>query len=118
MREHVMAMNEEVAELQALKGTAEPWEQAVIDRIEPYMTELATDNESIMDAFDTHPSLFGTPASGAFLEANVDSATYLSALIVNFVENGTLRQTIQEYDKPEDSCGLVGVAHLVYGLES
>jgi len=118
MREHVMAMNEEVAELQALKGTAVPWERAVIDRIAPYLTELAADNGAIMDEFDTHPSLFGTPASGAFLEANVESATYLSALIVNFVENGTLRQTIQDYDEDEDSCGLIGVAHQAYGLES
>jgi len=118
MREHVMAMNEVAAKLAAAEGTAEPWERGVIDRIEPYMTALAADNEAVMDKFDEHPSLFGTQASSAYLEANTDSATHLSALVVNFVENGTLRQVIQDYDETEDSCGLMGVAHLAYGLES
>ena len=72
----------------------------------------------MLDAFDAHPSLFGTPASSAYLDANVASATYLSELIVNFVENGTLRQVIQDYDETEDSCGLIGLAQQTYGLES
>ncbi len=118
MREHVMAMNEAVSELKAGEGTAEPWEQGVIERIAPYMTALATDNEAVMDKFDEHPSLFGTQASNAYLEANTDSATHLSALVVNFVENGTLRQTIQDYDETEDTCGLTGVVYQTYGLES
>lgn len=118
MREHVVAMNEQVAQLNAAEATAEPWEQGVIQRIEPYMTALAADNEAAMDKFDEHPSLFGTRASNAYLEANVDSATHLSALVVNFVENGTLRQVIQDYDESEDSCGLIGVAHQAFGLES
>jgi hypothetical protein len=118
MREHVMAMNEVATELKAAEGTAEPWEQGVIERIEPYMTALAADNEAIMDEFDAHPSLFGARASSAYLEANADAATHLSALIVNFVENGTLRQVIQDYDETEDSCSLMGIAHLAYGLES
>src|ERR1019366_1576880 len=103
-----------VASLQALKGTAEPWEKAVIDRIAPYMTALAADNEAIMDEFNAHPSLFGTQASRAFLDANADAAAHLSALILNFVENGTLRQVIQDYDEQEDTCGLIGVAHLTF----
>jgi hypothetical protein len=118
MREHVVAMNEVASELKALEETATPWEKTVIDRIEPYMTELAADNEAVMDEFDAHSSLFGTPASSAYLKANFDSATYLSALVVNFVENGTLRQVIQDYDETEDSCGLMGVRHPAYGLES
>ena len=118
MREHVMAMNEEVTMLKALEVTAQPWEKGVIDRIEPYMTTLAADNEAIMDEFDAHPSLFGTRASSAFLKANADCATYLSLLIVNFVQNGTLRQAIQDYDEPEDSCGLIGVANRLDGLQA
>jgi hypothetical protein len=118
IREHVVAMNEVVAKLKAAESTAEPWEQSVIHRIEPYMTALAADNEAAMDKFDEHPSLFGTQASNAYLEANVDSATHLSALVVTFVENGTLRQVIQDYEESEDSCGLIGVAHQAFGLES
>ena len=118
MREHVVAMNEVVAKLKAAEATAEPWEQGVIQRIEPYMTALAADNEAAMDKFDEHPSLFGTQASNAYLEANVDSAAHLSALVVNFVENGTLRQVIQDYDESEDSCGLRGVVRPAFGLES
>jgi hypothetical protein len=118
MGEHVMAMDEEVASLQALKGTAEPWAKAVIDRIAPFMTALAADNEAAMDEFSAHPSLFGTEASRAFLDANADAAAHLSALILNFVENGTLRQVIQDDDEQEDTCGLIGVAHLTFGLES
>jgi len=118
MRKHVVAMNEVVAKLKAAEGSAEPWEQGVIERIEPYMTELAADNEAAMDKFDEHPSLFGTQASNAYLEANVDSATHLAALVANFVENGTLRQVIEDYDVSEDSCGLIGAAYQAYGLES
>ena len=96
MKEHVLAMNKEVAELKAVEGAAQPWEKAVIERIEPYLAELAADNQAILDEFDAHPSLFGTPAATAYLEANVSSATYLSALVVNFLENGTLRQMMQD----------------------
>lgn len=96
MKEHVVAMNEEVAELKAVQNAAEPWERSVIERIEPYMAELAADNEAVLDEFDAHPSLFGTPAATAYLKANVSSATYLSALVVNFLENGTLRQMMQD----------------------
>lgn len=99
MREHVMAMNKEVAKLKAMEGTAEPWEQGVIDRIEPYMTALAADNEAVMDEFDAYPRLFGMQASSAYLEANANAATHLSGLILNFVENGTLRQVIQGYNQ-------------------
>jgi hypothetical protein len=115
MREHVMALNEEIAGLKAAEGAVEPWQKEVIARITPYMAELASDNEAILDQFEAHPSLFGTPASSGYLAANVASATYLSALIVNFVENGTLRQVIEN---ESSSSGLIGVAQRTYGLES
>ena len=35
MREHVMAMNEEIAGLKAAEGAAVPWEKVVIQLIEP-----------------------------------------------------------------------------------
>lgn len=118
MREHVMAMNEQAAQLKADEQKAEPWEKAVIDRIEPYMTTLAGDNEAAMDKFDEHPSIFGTPAAGAYLAADAESANFLTGLIVNFIENGTLRQTIEDYDEQEDGCGLTGVAYRPEGMAS
>ena len=32
-----------------------------------------------------------------------DSAAYLEGLIVNFVNNGAIRQKMQDYDQPEDT---------------
>jgi hypothetical protein len=118
LKDHVVATKELVNDLKAAEATAVPWERTVIDRIGPYMTALATDNEDVIDTFDEHPSLFGTPAAKAYLAANAESAAYLSALVQNFLQNGTLRQTIQDYDAPEDSCGLTGLAHPAFGMVS
>jgi hypothetical protein len=118
MREHVAAMNGMVEQLKAAEATAVPWEKAVIDRVGPYMTALATDNEDVMDEFDLHPSLFGTAAAKAYLAANAESTTYLSALVKNVMENGTLRQTIQDYDEQEDGCGLIGVTYREFRVAS
>ena len=117
IREHGMAMKRQVIELKAAEGTAEPWQKNVIDRIEPYLAEMAKDNEAILKEMDAHPSLFGTPAWNAYLQANADSATYLSGLIVNLVNNGAMRQKMQDYDQPEDTCGLSGVAKRSYGRQ-
>ena len=104
-----MAMNRRVTELKAAEGGAEPWQKNVIDRIEPYLAEMAKDNEAAIDEVNEHPSLFGTPAWNAYLQANADSATYLAGLIVNYVNNGEMRQKMQDYDQPEDTCGVHGV---------
>lgn len=118
MRDHVAAMQEMVDQLKTMEATAVPWEKTVIDRIGPYMAALAADNNDVMNEFDDHPSLFGTTAAKAYLAANAESAAYLSALVVNFMENGTLRQTIQDYDEQEDSCKLIGVVSPELGVAS
>jgi hypothetical protein len=109
IREHGMAMNQQAIELKAAEGTADPWQKNVIDRIEPYLAEMAKDNEAAIEEMNEHPSLFGTPAWNAYLQANADSATYLAGLISNYVNNGAMRQKMQDYDQPEDTCGLSGV---------
>ena len=111
MRDHVAVMKEMVDELKAARATAVPWERTVIDRVGPYMSALATDNEEVISEFDEHPSLFGTVAAKAYLAANAESTTFLSALVQNFMENATLRQVIQDYDEPKDSCNLTGFAY-------
>jgi len=118
MRRRVVAMLAMVDELKAAEDTADPWERTVIDRVGPYLTALATDNEDAIDRFDEHPSLFGTAASKAYLAANSESATYLSALVQNFIENATLRQTIQDYGEQEDGCALNGPARQEFGVAS
>jgi len=117
IREHVMAMKQQAIELKAAQGTAEPWQISVIHRIEPYLAEMAKDNEAVIDEMNAHPSLFGTPAWNAYLQANADSATYLASLIVNAVNNGAIRQKMQDYDQPADTCGLSGVANRPYGRQ-
>jgi hypothetical protein len=114
IREHVMAMKQQAIELKAAGGTAEPWQKNVIDRIEPYLAEMAKDNEAAIEEMNEHPSMFGTPAWNAYLQANADSASYLAGLIVNAVTNGALRQKMQDYDQPEDTCSLIGAADRAY----
>ena len=118
MRNRVVAMLGIVDELKAAEATAEPWQQTVIDRIGPYLTALATDNEDAIDRFDEHPSLFGTAASKAYLAANAESTAYLSSLVQNFMENATLRQMIRDYDEQEDGCSLTGAAIQEFGMVS
>lgn len=117
MREHVMAMKQQAIELKAAGGTAEPWQKNVIDRIEPYLAEMAKDNEAVIEEMNEHPSMFGTPTWNAYLQANADSATYLAGLVVNAVNTGALRQKMQDYDQPENTCGLSGVANRRYGRQ-
>lgn len=104
IREHVMAMNRQATELKAAEGSAEPWQKNVIVRIEPYLAEMAKDNEAVIDEMNEHPSLFGTPAWNAYLQMNADSATYLAGIVENLVNNGAMRQKMQDYDQPEDVC--------------
>jgi len=110
MREHLMVLEDQITMLKASAGAAEPWQKNVIVRIEPYLTALAKDNEAVIDEMDAHPSLFGTPAANAYLDANANSAAYLAGLIANFVDSGSIREKIQDYDQPEDTCSLMGEA--------
>jgi hypothetical protein len=110
MREHLTILEDQVTTLKALAGAAEPWQKTVIVRIEPYLTALAKDNEAVIDEMDAHPSLFGTPAANAYLDANANSAAYLADLIASLVDSGSIREKIQDYDQPEDTCGLMGEA--------
>lgn len=111
MRQDLMSLNQQLTRLKASEGVAEPWQKKVVARIEPYVNSLTEDNEAVLDEAEAHPSLFGTPAWNAYVQANANSAAYLESLIVNFIDNGALRDKMQGYESPEDTCRLMGAAH-------
>jgi hypothetical protein len=102
IRENVMGMDVQVAKLKAAEGNAEPWQKDVMQRIEPYLTQLAENNNSILAEMDTNPSVFGTAAWNAYLDENANSAAYFAGLIANFVNDGMRK--MRDYDQPQDIC--------------
>jgi hypothetical protein len=87
IREHVNALGRQVGKLKDARGGASPWQKAAIDRINPYLDELAGYSEAVIEHVSGAKK--HTPEEYKdYLEANADYATDLAAIIADFVNYG------------------------------
>jgi len=95
IKEHVNALGRQVAKLKDAKNTASPWQKTAIDRINPFMDELAGYTEAAIEHLNKHPKLLTTAEYKDYLEANADYAGDLASTIANFVDYGRTKQRLE-----------------------
>ena len=103
MREDINTAAKTVAKLVDAKGKAEPWQATAIDRILPFMREIADDTTNAIDYLNKNqakPLIIGSYKD--YIEANSDTCKELASLIANFVDYGnnknryeSLRKTLE-----------------------
>jgi len=94
IKDHVNALGRQAQKLKAARNTASPWQRAVIDRIDPFLDELAGYTEAVIEHIngDRKHTL---DEYRDYLEANADYASDLAAMIANFVDYGRTKQRLE-----------------------
>ena len=95
IRQNVNAMGRLLARLQEKRSGATPWEQTAIDRISPIAKELAANTAAAIEHLKKNPERLNVAAYQDYLEAVVDSAHNLSAMIGSFVDYGKTQQRLE-----------------------
>ena len=88
MKNHINAAGKTVAALNAARGHAEPWQVAAIDRILPYMREIAEDTTNAIEYLNKNQSRLNDKDYKDYLEANSGMSRELAGLIAQFVDYG------------------------------
>ena len=95
IKEHFNALSQQVTKLKAARNTASPWQQAAIDRIDPYLGEMVGYTEAIIEQLNQHPEGLRTAEYKDYLEANADYSGDLAAMIADFVDYGRTKDRLQ-----------------------
>jgi hypothetical protein len=88
VRAHVNAIGKKLAELMSAKNSASPWQVAAIERIQPWVRELATNTSRAIGYINSGPANYKTGEYKEYLEANSDVSNGLFSLISDFVDYG------------------------------
>jgi len=92
--EHINALGKKVGELKAVEGEASPWQRAVIERINPYLEEMAGYSAAVVEHITRAPQ-HNFAEYKDYLEANADYAGDLAAMINDFVSYGNAKNRVE-----------------------
>jgi hypothetical protein len=103
MKDDINATGKTVAALTSIRSQAAPWQATAIDRIIPYLRELASDTTSAIDFLNKNQSQINIRKEYKdYLEANADTSQELATLVAHFVDYGnhknrydSLRKTLE-----------------------
>lgn len=90
MKENINNLGKTISKLQAAKAQAAPWQATAIDRIVPYLKEIAADTTSAIDYLNKHqvePKMVGDYKD--YIEANADESSHLARLVADYVDYGS-----------------------------
>jgi DNA polymerase III gamma/tau subunit len=89
IKEHVNTTGQLLTELNGVRETASPWQQAAIDRIEPLLKELADNMELTIEHLnDNQGRLHAAATYKEYAASNYGLAKELTALIDDYMEYG------------------------------
>jgi hypothetical protein len=104
MKNDINATAKTLTSLTASRAQASPWQATAIDRIIPYMQELAADTTAAIEYLNKHHAQLSTRKEYTdYLEANADTSRELSTLIAHFVDYGNRKS---RYDKLKNALEL------------
>jgi hypothetical protein len=89
MKENINLMGKTLTKLQNAKSQAAPWEAVAIDRIVPYLKEIAADTTAAIEYLNHHqtqPKMVGDYRD--YIEANADESSRLARMVADFVDYG------------------------------
>lgn len=81
IKQHVNKLGELVAKMNNAKATAAPWQQQLIDRITPLLTELGTSVTATIKHLSDNRDRLKNPPYPAYASANANYASDISQLI-------------------------------------
>ena len=102
MKTDINAAGMTVTALNDSKGQAAAWQVTAIDRIIPYLREIATNTTAAMEFLNKNQSRLKSVEYKDYIEANSDTSQELASLIAHFVDYGnhksrydSLRNTLE-----------------------
>jgi hypothetical protein len=94
IRDHVNALSRQVGKLKEARNGASPWQKAAIDRINPFIDELAGYTSAVIEHISG--TTRHTPDEYKdYLAANADYSSDLAAMIADFVNYGKTKQRME-----------------------
>ena len=88
MKDDINAAGTTVAALNDSKSQAADWQVTAIDRIIPYLREIATNTTAAIEFLNKNQSRLTSPEYKDYIEANSDTSQELASLIAHFVDYG------------------------------
>jgi hypothetical protein len=95
IKEHVNDLYKQETKLKEARGNASPWQKTAIDRIMPFLDELGGYTSAVIEHINAFPKRLNTPEYKDYLEANVDYAGDLAAMISDFVTYGKNKERFE-----------------------
>jgi DNA repair exonuclease SbcCD ATPase subunit len=96
IKRHVNNAGQSLSKLDSARGSASPWQQQAIDRINPLLKEIASNVESTIEHFNRKPKLLQTGPYVDYAAANYELASNLAELISDYVEYGKSKAKSEE----------------------
>jgi len=102
MRADINAAGQTVTALNDAKAQAAAWQATAIDRIIPYLREIATNTTAAIEFLNKNQMRLKSAEYKDYIEANSDTSQELASLIAHFVDYGnhksrydSLRNTLE-----------------------
>lgn len=95
VKDHVNALGQALADLNAVRDLGSPWQQTAIARMTPFLDELVGYTYAVIEHVNDQPKRLLTDEYKDYLAANADYATDLAALVSNFVDYGRSRERVE-----------------------
>jgi hypothetical protein len=95
IKDHSNALALQVDKLKAARTEASPWQQTVIDRIDPLLDEMSGYTAAVIERLTNDPERINAPDYKDYLEANADYSSDLATMIANFVDYGRAKERME-----------------------
>jgi len=94
IKEHINALGRQVVKLKDARNTGSPWQKTAIDRITPFLDEMAGYTAAVIEHINGDKK-HNLEEYRDYLEANSDYANDLAAMIGDFVDYGNSKQRME-----------------------
>jgi hypothetical protein len=88
MKDDINAAGKTLSALNDSKNQAAAWQVTAIDRIIPYLREIATNTTAAIEFLNKNQSRLWTAEYKDYIEANSDTSQELASLVSHFVDYG------------------------------
>jgi beta-xylosidase len=99
MKDDINATAKTVVALTNAKAQAVPWQATAIDRIIPFMKEIAADTTAAIDYLNKNQSKLNMKEYKDYTQENAQTSQELSTLIAHFVDYGNHKDRYESLRK-------------------
>lgn len=99
MKNDINTAAKTVTALSAAKAQAVPWQATAIDRIIPYLQEIAADTTAAIEYLNKNQSRLTAKEYKDYISENANTSQELATLISNFVDYGNHKNRTEELRK-------------------